>query len=102
MEDIVRSREWKTPSLFNFIEPNREDSSYLGGLFLNNSLSLSADSVRRYYSPRNRAFATAIVDFIALHLKDDPPFMDTTGWGYGYKIKEGEMKWDSVIGYPVE
>ena len=101
MEDIVRSREWKTPSLLHPLEPNRVEH-YLGNIFLNNNLSLSADSVKRYYSPRNTAFATAIVDFIALHLKNDPPFVDTAGWGYGYRIKNGEMKWDSLIGYPVE
>jgi hypothetical protein len=78
MEDIVCSREWKTPSLFNPLESNREEH-YLGNNFLNNNLSLSADSVKRYYSPRNTAFATAIVDFIALHLKNDPPFVDTAG-----------------------
>jgi len=66
---------------------------------LDSNLSLTADSVRDFFLPRNKAFAREIVAAIARKLSSTPPVMNCEGAGYGFD-KDGNMQWDSRIGYP--
>jgi len=65
---------------------------------LDPNLSLTADSVRDFFLPRNNAFAREIVNVIARKLSCTPPAVTCDGVGYRFDMY-GNMPWDSLIGY---
>jgi hypothetical protein len=68
--------------------------------FLNPNLVFSALTYRLHYKERDRAFARAIVDFIANYVQrqgEHPEFEGSRGWSYSGKT---ELVWDTKIGYP--
>src|SRR5271156_813279 len=48
---------------------------------------------------RDKAFAKAIVDFIATHAKMQNALSPHTSWGYCY-LEGNTLTWDELIGYP--
>ena len=65
---------------------------------LDPNLSLTADSLRDFFLPRNNAFAREIVNAIARKLSCTPPAVNCDGAGYRFD-KYGNMPWDNLIGY---
>ena len=94
------SLKFFTPSYFFSTMCEPPDYNNAQENFLNPNLVFSAMTYRLYYEERDRAFAKAIVDFIANEVRYRLIFEACRGWTYGFSENKTELVWDTEMGYP--